>query len=986
MTDAFPLRSLLPLRAIQVTLRFLDSAQPRFFHQPAVSAFVRHLVGNLDHYDTLLLTDAVESGRTSYEAGDEYRFAVYALAGAEELLALLLDRLMALPGSAPVTDPYLPLRNNLTFIEAADLLGGGHFRSVKTLAVFDMDSLDREAEWWTQQGPTLIWRWLTPAQLLRAPSDRKGKKGDSRFCRDATDLSGPLLLGRVRDALFRLAKNRGEPEPADAETPINPAAELIDPQMFWVDSSYRDASGHEQAMGGLTGTARLELPSALDPFWWRLLVLGQYLGIGQRRAFGWGRYRLEAATGRHTAPRPASAASLLQHAARPKNLAEAWSAIRANRGARREPYDDGDDWGSPDWDEPGEDDEDFRDPDFDQIGRRLASNGWQASTLRVCVVQKSDGDPRVLCVPPPMDRVVQRAVGQVLTRGLDQIMSARSHGYRRGRSRQTASYEIQALYRQGYRWVYESDVDDFFDSVDLVRLRNRLIALFGDDPVVGQVLAWVGAPMEYEGRVIERTRGLPQGSPLSPVLANLMLDDFDSDMEAAGFRLVRFADDFVVLCKDAAQAEAADREARRSLAELGLGVNPGKTRIVTFDQGFRYLGYLFVNELVLDVGGRKGERPDGGVKPPPAWLTHVAHRPARPLVEAPAAIATPAVGAGGPLMVGERGPGGMMLFVTGEPAYIATREGRVRVERDQQILSELPWSNLRAVVLFGRHHLTTPAVHAALTHQVPIHYASAGGQYRGVLWEGEPRAGGHDLWLRQQARCLDTAAALEAARGVVEARIRHLREVLRQRERAAELKTQRQTLDHALRHLPHAGDLKALNGAEGSATRAFFDAVRILLPEDWGFTGRNRRPPRDPFNAMLSLGYTVLYSHVESVVRADGLLPWCGFYHRGRGRHAALASDLMEPFRHFIEREALQALLRGRFKPVEFSVDVAGGCRFQPEARQRWLKLLTERFDEPLTALDGDEPLPLHDHLHRQNLVLIDWIDGRAPFLGWRMR
>jgi len=174
---------------------------------------------------------------------------------------------------------------------------------------------------------------------------------------------------------------------------------------------------------------------------------------------------------------------------------------------------------------------------------------------------------------------------------------------------------------------------------------------------------------------------------------------------------------------------------------------------------------------------------------------------------------------------------------------------------------------------------------------------------------------------------------MAAARAVVEARIRHMRELLRQSE--GDDTDSRRSMKRLLQQLEDAPDPAALNGLEGQAGRIFFAALQRLLPPEWEFPGRRRRPAPDPFNALLSLGYTVLYNHTDSLLRADGLLPEVGFYHQGGGTHAALASDLMEPFRHFVERTALNALLRRRLTPDDFERRDVGGCRLSRDALRR---------------------------------------------------
>lgn len=155
----------------------------------------------------------------------------------------------------------------------------------------------------------------------------------------------------------------------------------------------------------------------------------------------------------------------------------------------------------------------------------MRNGSYRIPPLREVRIPKDDGGERVLAIPPFRDRVLQRTVAQVIGPGLESLMSTGSYGFRRGRSRHQAARSIQRAYSERQcRWVLESDVDDCFDSVAWTRLHTRLVALFGEDPVVDWILAWMQAPTP-DGN---RKPGLPQGSPLSPLLAKLMLDDTDS--------------------------------------------------------------------------------------------------------------------------------------------------------------------------------------------------------------------------------------------------------------------------------------------------------------------------------------------------------------------------------------------------------------------------------------------------------------------------
>lgn len=182
----------------------------------------------------------------------------------------------------------------------------------------------------------------------------------------------------------------------------------------------------------------------------------------------------------------------------------------------------------------------------------------------------------------------------------------------------------------------------------------------------------------------------------------------------------------------------------------------------------------------------------------------------------------------------------MSVFVTGDSCVLSTRSNRLQLWRDDVKLAEFPWRSLQSVVMFGPHHITSPASSTALFYDVPVHYASSSGKYRGVLWNGEPGEMGHRFWLDQVLLFEDSSAVISAACSLVVSRIRHMREVLRQYGKTVE--KQRNQMQKALRKLSSVADLSVLNGIEGNATRAYFSALQCILPTELGFTERKRRP------------------------------------------------------------------------------------------------------------------------------------------------
>lgn len=333
----------------------------------------------------------------------------------------------------------------------------------------------------------------------------------------------------------------------------------------------------------------------------------------------------------------------------------------------------------------------------------------------------------------------------------------------------------------------------------------------------------------------------------------------------------------------------------------------------------------------------------------------------------------------GTVAIGERQHQGIFVCLSGAPAVVKTAQGRLQAERDDQTLVNIPWRGLRAVLLLGRHHITSPAMHAAMEYGVPLHFGSRGGEYRGVLCNARPQRGPR-LWRLQQERGDDPQACLAVAKSLMDSRLRHQREVLRQRglSGGAELSRGRQ-------QIAACDSLQRLLGIEGRASQRYFSALAEGLDEQWGFTGRNRRPPKDPFNALLSLGYTLLHAHAKTMLIIDGLDPWMGFYHQSHGAHCTLASDMMEPFRHLVERVALSFLASGGTGLEDFNQAEDGACYLSARARQRYLTRLSERFEQRVNGHDGRNG-NLLALLSAQNQSLIAFIRARESFHAWVQR
>lgn len=290
-TQPLPLEQLLPLRCLTVVLQFTSSSHPKFFHQASLSAFVRHLLREPDDFDTLIRIESLESGRTDFSPGDRYVFRAFGLNGSEALLELLVARLKDLPHSAQRRERRICFRDNLRLLELRDSISNQPITSTQELSCFGADDLLQATEHWASKSPhEILLSFTSPVRLLKDKQQRTHSKGESRYCHDSKDLNSELLVSRIRDSFADLLRRRG----ASALPPrsASPKIDTCTDDLFWLENIYNDPAAHERGMGGLSGTITISAPNGLSLDWWKLLVLGQLTGIGQRTSQGWGRFNL----------------------------------------------------------------------------------------------------------------------------------------------------------------------------------------------------------------------------------------------------------------------------------------------------------------------------------------------------------------------------------------------------------------------------------------------------------------------------------------------------------------------------------------------------------------------------------------------------------------------------------------------------------------------------------------------------------------------
>ena len=200
-------------------------------------------------------------------------------------------------------------------------------------------------------------------------------------------------------------------------------------------------------------------------------------------------------------------------------------------------------------------------------------------------------EQRNLDIPAIYDRVCQQALVNCLVPIFEPVFDAASFGYRRGLSTKDALRKIWKEIEAGAEWIVDADLENFFGSADQTKLMTLLSQQVSDGRVLRLMETMLKSGTQWEGRLLQTERGVPQGGTISPTLSNVLLTPFDREMRRKGYQLTRYADDWCITCRSAAEARTALKTAERILEQLGVNLNPRKTRIEHVRHGFEFLGY-----------------------------------------------------------------------------------------------------------------------------------------------------------------------------------------------------------------------------------------------------------------------------------------------------------------------------------------------------------------------------------------------------------
>ncbi|SMF13144.1 CRISPR-associated endonuclease Cas1 [Desulfovibrio gilichinskyi] len=559
---------------------------------------------------------------------------------------------------------------------------------------------------------------------------------------------------------------------------------------------------------------------------------------------------------------------------------------------------------------------------------RLLSGKFSCSPAVPFEMRKPYGGSRVIGTCSPEDTLTQKLLHQLLSPVMDRMFEHSSIGFRKGRSRDDAKRMIQQAIREGCRYVFESDIDSFFDEIDrptmILKLRNVLPQ--ADRMIVKALESCINSGLiDEEG---QNTKGLVQGSSLSPLLSNLYLDSVDERMDELGYRFIRYADDFIVLARSEEECSKAFEDMCTVLEPLGLRLKAEKTRISNIDPGFKFFGIDLDSDL--------------------AWESI------------------------------EQAQLKRTVYVCNHFASLGVDIDCLAIRKDGIVIARIPFARTNEIVVYGNSAVSTKLIQKCSYEKIPITFCTPSGHYINTLYPDSRQyhitSGTH----MSRYESVGEAKREDAAKALVSAKINNYIQWLSTRDLPDNLLHK---LEHAEQAVHTALSKGSLMGVEGNAAKLCFSIFNsFILDSSMCSQERVPRSKPDQLNALLDFCYTLLFNRINSLLRVRGLNPYLGILHSNKNDYESLVADLQEPFRARMDRFTLRLLNKNIITSKDFEAVTATKFKLIGSSMGKIL----EHFEREMCIRIATESGTFAQLLDAQVQNLQSWVMGRDKLKFFR--
>lgn len=565
----------------------------------------------------------------------------------------------------------------------------------------------------------------------------------------------------------------------------------------------------------------------------------------------------------------------------------------------------------------------------------IRENNYIPSPNTAFTIKRKNRNDRLVEQLSFKDLIVSRYLLKTVSKTFDSFFEAESIGFRKGIPREKAIQMVKSAVDEGFEYVYESDIEAFFPSIDLQRLKKLLdFYLPAKDKLVRSLLEkFLYTGYILKGNYHERLKGLAQGCPLSPILANLYLDSFDEKIKELNVRLIRYGDDFIILCKSKEDAETALSKSETFLSALGLKIKKEKTFIRPVKDGFQFLGMTFTA--------------GGGIRQPEEEVD-IFKKP---------------------------------LYITEPYSYLSLSGESIDIKKNKKILQTIPIRRVSEIMVMEKSIFSTALIKKCTEKNIPLTITLNNGYYITTIKPDSKKYFSFSYEHGRKYYSLSDTEILSIAKEFAAGKIKNYISLFKQKYKKGSSELLNELYKTETR-IHQAGTIHEVRGIEGWSTRNIYRGFNSLIKSPFfQFEKRIRRNP-DRVNSLMNFGYYLLFSRINATIRAVGLNPYLGFLHSPADDYESFVCDIQELFRARIDRLMIRLINLKVITDLDF-VKNDRGYYLKRDGVKKYLSHFEAEMSKEPSKLD----LSLKEHIYAQVDTVKNWIlkHRSLTFYHWRI-
>ncbi|MDP8219759.1 MAG: CRISPR-associated endonuclease Cas1, partial [Candidatus Stygibacter frigidus] len=481
-----------------------------------------------------------------------------------------------------------------------------------------------------------------------------------------------------------------------------------------------------------------------------------------------------------------------------------------------------------------------------KISTKIENDEYLPTPPLIYKIRKKNGGYREIAAYCLTDKLILSIIADYFNQLMTGLITSNCYSYRKGYSSHLAAAALKKEFDKGFSWGIKLDIESFFDTLSIQKLILIFQALNIEHSIINLISSYF-------------TKNLIQGNTISPLLSNFAMLAFDRWFRnQKKLKLIRFADDMIIIGRDINKQIVMDK-INSMLKILGLKINLNKYREFSQTSSLNFLGYN-ISESEIFLLSKRNNDPELMDWLPYHKLANVNSKP---------------------------------LYLSFTITYASTTGNSIYVKSADNTTRVL-WKEISRILIFGKPRISGGIIYRAIKEQIPLHFLSVHGRPLGGFQSYSRLKTIKDLFNDDDIYSFDNFS-LDFSREIAFTKIINQYRLLKKRDIKAE------KLTEIANSLTECDSIDSIRGKEGFAAKLYYSHFRELVA-DFPFESRSYHPPKGPVNVLLSLGYTLLYRRVSEALRANGIDPFSGIMHQGRGTHEALASDLVECFRFLVDR------------------------------------------------------------------------------------